>query len=192
MTKSSTNHDAQGGAALTIEIGARDGDARRGVLRTRRGDVQTPAFMPVGTAGSVKGLLPDEVESLGAEIVLANVRPGENIVRTLGGIHEFSGWPRPVLTDSGGYQVFSLAELRTLDDDGVTFKDHVDGTTRRLTPEMLFAGAMLRYPVWYDPYRDRLTDFERSEESLWARSARRSGGSSAASGHVFRRSVPAT
>ena len=140
MNESTKSHDDPGGAALSIEIAARDGEARRGALRTRRGVVQTPAFMPVGTAGSVKGLLPDEVEELGAEIVLANtyhlhVRPGEEIVRKLGGIHEFSGWQRPVLTDSGGYQVFSLAELRTLDDDGVTFKDHVDGTTRRLTPE---------------------------------------------------------
>lgn len=96
--------------------------------------------MPVGTAGSVKGLMPDEVAALGAQIVLANtyhlhVRPGETVVRALGGLHRFSGWDGPILTDSGGYQVFSLAELRSIDDDGVTFQDHVEGTKRRLTPE---------------------------------------------------------
>ncbi len=106
--------------------------------------MHTPTFMPVGTAGTVKGLLPDEVSALGAEIVLANtyhlhVRPGEEIVRQLGGIHRFSGWDGPVLTDSGGYQVFSLADLRTIDDDGVTFQDHVEGTRRRLTPETSIA-----------------------------------------------------
>jgi queuine tRNA-ribosyltransferase len=97
--------------------------------------------MPVGTAASVKGLLPEEVRALGAEMVLANtyhlhVRPGEEVVRALGGLHAFSGWTGPVLTDSGGYQIFSMAELRTIDDEGVTFRDHKDGTTRRLTPEL--------------------------------------------------------
>ncbi|RMF75826.1 MAG: tRNA guanosine(34) transglycosylase Tgt [Acidobacteria bacterium] len=125
--------------ALEFEVTARDGEARCGRLVTRRGVVRTPAFMPVGTAGTVKGLLPDEVRALGAEIVLANtyhlhVRPGEETVRRLGGLHAFCGWDGPILTDSGGYQVFSLAELRTLDDEGVTFRDHVDGTERRLTP----------------------------------------------------------
>ena len=125
---------------LTLEIEARDGQARAGVLHTRRGPVRTPAFMPVGTAGSVKGVLPWQLVELGAEIVLANtyhlhLRPGEDVVRELGGIHRFSGWRVPVLTDSGGYQVFSHGERRTLDEDGVTFRDHLEGRSRRLTPE---------------------------------------------------------
>ncbi|MCU0230533.1 MAG: tRNA-guanine transglycosylase, partial [Acidobacteria bacterium] len=123
-------------APLSLVIRAQDGDARTGTLVTRRGPVATPAFMPVGTAGSVKGLMPNEVRELGAEIVLANtyhlhVRPGEALVRRLGGLHAFAGWDGPILTDSGGYQVFSLARRRTLDDDGVTFLDHVEGTSRR-------------------------------------------------------------
>ncbi len=126
-------------AAASIEITTGDGHARAGRLRTRRGVVATPALMPVGTAGTVKGLHPDEVRDLGAEIVLANtyhlhVRPGERVVRALGGLHAFSGWEGLILTDSGGYQVFSLADLRSLDDEGVTFRDHVDGSPRRLTP----------------------------------------------------------
>ncbi|MBP7146149.1 MAG: tRNA guanosine(34) transglycosylase Tgt [Acidobacteria bacterium] len=131
-------------AALAFEVTATDGTARAGVLRTRRGAVATPAFMPVGTAGSVKGLLPDEVRALGAEIILANtyhlhVRPGEELVSRLGGLHRFCGWSGPILTDSGGYQVFSLARRRTIDDDGVTFLDHVEGLPRRLTPETSIA-----------------------------------------------------
>jgi queuine tRNA-ribosyltransferase len=127
-----------------ITIAARDGDARTGVVSTRRGAVRTPAFMPVGTAGSVKGMMPAELREMGADIVLANtyhlhVRPGEELVRRLGGVARFSGWNGPVLTDSGGYQVFSLAARRTIDEDGVTFQDHVEGTRRRLTPERSIA-----------------------------------------------------
>ena len=130
--------------ALSLTIHATDGAARTGILATRRGAVATPAFMPVGTAGSVKGMMPGEVRELGAEIVLANtyhlhVRPGEALVRRLGGLHAFSGWDGPILTDSGGYQVFSLARRRTIDDDGVTFLDHVEGSPRRLTPESSIA-----------------------------------------------------
>lgn len=131
-------------AAIGFEVTARDGGARAGRLATRRGVVSTPAFMPVGTAGTVKGMLPDELRGLGAEIVLANtyhlhVRPGEDLVRRLGGISRFAGWHGPVLTDSGGYQVFSLSARRTIDADGVTFQDHVEGTKRRLTPETSIA-----------------------------------------------------
>ncbi len=130
--------------ALSFAVRFSDGAARTGTMSTRRGAVATPAFMPVGTAGSVKGLMPDEVRELGAEIVLANtyhlhVRPGEALVRQLGGLHVFAGWDGPILTDSGGYQVFSLARRRTIDDDGVTFLDHVEGSPRRLTPESSIA-----------------------------------------------------
>lgn len=129
------------GRPLELVVDARDGQARSGVLHTRRGRVETPAFMPVGTAGSVKGLPPWQVASLGAQIVLANtyhlhLRPGEEIVRELGGLHAFSGWEGPILTDSGGYQVFSHSDRCRLDDDGATFRDHIEGSERRLTPEI--------------------------------------------------------
>lgn len=131
-------------AAIQFECEARSGAARAGRLSTRRGVIATPAFMPVGTAGTVKGMLPDETRALGAQIVLANtyhlhVRPGEERIRALGGLHRFCGWELPILTDSGGYQVFSLAARRRIDDDGVTFLDHVEGAKRHLTPERSIA-----------------------------------------------------
>jgi queuine tRNA-ribosyltransferase len=118
----------------------RSGRARRGRLFTGHGAVATPAFMPVATAGSVKSLTPRQVEELGVEIVLSNtyhlmLRPGADRVRELGGIHRFMSWAKPVLTDSGGFQVASLAELRRVEDEGVTFRSHLDGSLHRLTPE---------------------------------------------------------
>ncbi len=117
--------------------------ARRGALTTPHGTVETPAFMPVGTAGSVKGLTPDQLEATGAGIILANtyhlmLRPGAEIVERLGGLHRFMAWDRPILTDSGGYQVFSLSSLTRIDDEGVEFASHVDGARVRLNAE----GAM--------------------------------------------------
>jgi queuine tRNA-ribosyltransferase len=114
--------------------------ARRGRLETAHGSVETPAFMPVGTQGSVKGLLVRDVESLGAEIILGNtyhlfLRPGDDLIARMGGLHRFIGWTRPILTDSGGFQVFSLAERRTIREDGAEFKSHLDGSTHLLTPE---------------------------------------------------------
>ena len=114
--------------------------ARAGVLHTPHGDVPTPAFMPVGTKATVKGLLPDQVRETGAGMILANtyhltVRPGADLVARQGGLHAFGRWDGPILTDSGGFQVFSLADARTLSPDGVTFKSHVDGSDIRLTPE---------------------------------------------------------
>ncbi len=122
------------------KAGALDGRARTGVLHTDHGVVRTPAFMPVGTLATVKALTPSDLRELGVEIVLANayhlhLRPGADIVVELGGLHGFMGWDGPILTDSGGYQVFSLAALRQIDDDGVTFRSHLDGTTHRFTPE---------------------------------------------------------
>lgn len=119
---------------------ARDGDARRARFTTPRSVIETPAFMPVGTQATVKALTPDEVESTGARICLGNtyhlwLRPGAEIVDRLGGVQRFMAWPHSVLTDSGGYQVFSLGELRDIDDDGVTFRSHLDGSKHRLTPE---------------------------------------------------------
>jgi queuine tRNA-ribosyltransferase len=123
-----------------FEILARDGLARRGRLTTPHGAVDTPAFMPVGTRGSVKALSPDDLREAGAQIVLANtyhllVRPGPELIRELGGLHRFMAWDGPILTDSGGFQVFSLARLRTLGEDGVEFRAPADGSLHRLTPE---------------------------------------------------------
>lgn len=117
-----------------------DAGARRGRILTPHGTVETPAFMPVGTAGAVKGLYPAEVKALGAEILLGNtyhlmLRPGAEQVAALGGLHRFMGWDGAILTDSGGFQVMSLATLRKLDKDGVTFRSHIDGSEHRLTPE---------------------------------------------------------
>jgi queuine tRNA-ribosyltransferase len=114
--------------------------ARRGVLETPNGAVQTPFFMPVGTQASVKGLRNEALEELGAEIILSNtyhlyLRPGHDAVRELGGLHKFMSWPHAILTDSGGFQVFSLSELRKVTDEGVRFRSHLDGSEHRLTPE---------------------------------------------------------
>ena len=117
-----------------------DGCARRGVLQTPHGRIQTPAFMPVGTSGAVKALLHRDLQDLGAEILLANtyhllLRPGDTLIGRVGGLHRFMGWSRPILTDSGGYQVFSLSDRRTVDEEGVRFRSHLDGSEHLLTPE---------------------------------------------------------
>jgi len=125
---------------FSYRLEATDGPARAGVFATPHGELPTPAFMPVGTAGTVKGLIPEEVRALGAGMVLANtyhlyLRPGHELVRQLGGLHAFMRWDGPILTDSGGYQVFSLAEIREVRDDGVLFKSHIDGSQHSFTPE---------------------------------------------------------
>ena len=125
---------------FTHEILATDGAARSGILHTPRGDIRTPAFMPVGTAATVKAMLPESVAETGADIVLANtyhlmLRPGAERIAALGGLHRFMHWRRPILTDSGGYQVMSLAKLRTVTDEGVRFRSHLDGSEHMLTPE---------------------------------------------------------
>ena len=117
-----------------------DRAARRGTITTAHGDIRTPAFMPVGTAATVKAMHPQDVRALGADIVLGNVyhlmlRPGAERIASLGGLHRFMNWPHPILTDSGGFQVMSLAKLRKLDERGVTFQSHIDGSTHVLTPE---------------------------------------------------------
>jgi len=117
-----------------------DGAARRGVLRTAHGAIETPAFMPVGTQGAVKALTPQHLEEIGASVILGNtyhlmLRPGDELIARRGGLHKFIGWKKPILTDSGGYQVFSLAERRKIDENGVEFRSHLDGSAHRLTPE---------------------------------------------------------
>ncbi len=125
---------------FTFELLAQDGRARAGVFHTPHGDIQTPIFAPVGTQATVKALTPAQVKDTGASLVLANtyhlfLRPGAELVAEMGGLHQFMQWPQPILTDSGGFQVFSLAETRKIDEDGVTFKSHIDGSLQRLTPE---------------------------------------------------------
>ena len=128
------------GRRFAFSISARDGAARSGSFDLPHGMVHTPAFMPVGTLATVKTLTPEEVAGAGAEIVLANtyhlyLRPGHEVVRELGGLHEFMRWDRPILTDSGGYQVFSLAGIREVREDGVLFQSHIDGSRHLFTPE---------------------------------------------------------
>ena len=127
-----------------FDVLATQGCARAGLFHTPHGDLPTPVFAPVGTQATVKTLTPSQLDELGASLVLANtyhlyLRPGDDLVREMGGLHEFMHWPYPLLTDSGGYQVFSLAKTRKIDDDGVTFKSHIDGSTHRFTPEKSIA-----------------------------------------------------
>jgi queuine tRNA-ribosyltransferase len=126
--------------SFSFDVTHTDGRARRGRMRTAHGDVETPAFMPVGTQGAVKGVTHRDLESLGAEILLSNtyhlyLRPGDDLIARRGGLHRFIGWTRPILTDSGGYQVFSLAARRTIDEQGAHFTSHLDGSAHLLTPE---------------------------------------------------------
>jgi queuine tRNA-ribosyltransferase len=125
---------------FTFTVTKTAGAARAGEIRMPRGVIRTPAFMPVGTVGTVKAMYPEQVKALGADVVLGNtyhlmLRPGAERVAGLGGLHKFMNWPYPILTDSGGFQVMSLASLRVIDETGVTFQSHIDGTTHVLTPE---------------------------------------------------------
>tara|TARA_R110002096_G_scaffold44526_8_gene120300 strand:- start:117323 stop:118423 length:1101 start_codon:yes stop_codon:yes gene_type:complete len=128
---------------FSFELQAQVGNARAGILHTPRGDIQTPVFMPVGTVGSVKSLAPTDLvaESIDAKIILGNtyhlyLRPGLDVIEDHGGLHNFAQWERPILTDSGGFQVFSLAKNNKIDEEGVTFRSHIDGSKHRLTPEV--------------------------------------------------------
>jgi queuine tRNA-ribosyltransferase len=128
----------------TFALLATEGSARRGTLNLAHGTVQTPTFMPVGTAATVKGLTPGELREAHSQIILANtyhlwLRPGRDLLVEAGGIHRFMAWDGPILTDSGGFQIFSLQERRKLDDDGVTFRSHIDGSEHRFTPETVIA-----------------------------------------------------
>lgn len=125
---------------MTFELRAKDGKARLGIFKTAHGSFETPAFMPVGTQATVKGVTPLQLRELGAQIVLSNtyhlhIRPGDEAIRDFGGLHRFMGWDGPILTDSGGFQIFSLTKLRKISEEGVRFQSHVDGRTIELTPE---------------------------------------------------------
>ncbi|MEZ0395613.1 MAG: tRNA guanosine(34) transglycosylase Tgt [Anaerolineales bacterium] len=161
-------------------VTARAGRARTGIFHTPHGDLVTPVFAPVGTQAAVKALTPAQVGELGATLVLANtyhlyLRPGDDLVREMGGLHEFMRWPGPLLTDSGGFQVFSLADSRKIDDDGVTFKSHIDGSLHRFTPEKsiqiqenLGADIIMAFDECSDPNDHAYTKIAMERTHRWA------------------------
>src|SRR5215213_6060330 len=168
---------------LRYELLARDSltHARLGRVTTLHGAFDTPAFMPVGTQGSIKGVLPDHVAATGSQIILANtyhlmLRPGEKVVAELGDLHRFMGWRGPILTDSGGFQVFSLADINRIGDDGVTFKSHIDGSIVKLTPRRsmqvqndLGADIIMAFDECPDPNKPREYQVQAVERTLrWA------------------------
>src|SRR5512139_649137 len=127
-------------ASFTFEIQSQDQRARAGIFHTPHGDLLTPIFAPVGTQATVKAITPAQLEELGASLVLSNtyhlyLRPGDELVAEMGGLHRFMNWPHPILTDSGGYQVFSLGDLRRVTEDGALFRSHLDGAEHLLSPE---------------------------------------------------------
>ncbi len=133
--------------SFSFQVEARSGAARAGRFVTPHGAVETPVFMPVGTLANVKGVPQDTLEELGVEILLNNtyhlyLRPGVETVRQLGGVHRFMGWQRPILTDSGGFQVFSLSELRKVTEEGVGFRSHLDGSSHFFSPESALAAEI--------------------------------------------------
>ncbi|HEX2463695.1 MAG TPA: tRNA guanosine(34) transglycosylase Tgt [Thermoanaerobaculia bacterium] len=174
-----------GAGAAIFELLARDGSARRGRLTTAHGVVETPCFMPVGTLGAVKGLGPQQLEEAGATVMLANLyhlalRPGIETIERVGGLHRFCGWSRTLATDSGGFQVFSLSDRRSVDDDGVEFKSHLDGSTVRLTPESVvemqerigvdLAMVLDECPPW--PVTEAAAESALDRTLTWARRSR--------------------
>jgi queuine tRNA-ribosyltransferase len=167
---------------LNFELLKTDARARRGRVTTRHGVFDTPAFMPVGTQGTIKGVLPDQVAATGSQIILANtyhlmLRPGEKVVAELGDLHRFMGWPGSILTDSGGFQVFSLADINRIDDRGVIFKSHIDGSVVQLTPRRsmevqntLGADIIMAFDECPDPNKPREYQIQAVQRTLnWAR-----------------------
>ena len=170
---------------FTFSVAATDGAARTGVIAMQRGDIRTPAFMPVGTAATVKAMRPADVRATGADIILGNtyhlmLRPGAERMARLGGLHQFMGWDRPILTDSGGYQVMSLSDLRKLTEEGVQFASHIDGSRHMLTPErsmeiQRLLGSDIVMAFDECPRADRpLSEIEKSMEMSmrWAKRSR--------------------
>src|SRR5690348_6656816 len=168
--------------SLQFNVEARDGAARLGRITTPHGEIETPVFMPVGTTGSVKGVPQHILEELGVQILLGNtyhlyLRPGHETVRSLGGLHKFMSWDRSILTDSGGFQVFSLSELRKVDENGVSFRSHLDGSSHLFTPErsmeiQIALGADI--VMAFDECTEHPAEKERARQSMemtlrWAR-----------------------
>ena len=164
--------------SFSFEIEATAGAARAGVFVTPHGPVETPAFMPVGTLATVKALDPDDLVQMGASMILANayhlhLRPGDEVVREMGGLHKFMHWDRPILTDSGGFQVFSLAQLRTVNEDGVEFQSHIDGSRRFFTPESVMqiernlgADVIMQFDHVIPGQSDEISARDASERSI--------------------------
>lgn len=165
---------------FTFDITATEGAARAGVFHTPHGDLQTPVFAPVGTQATVKAVTPDQLAATGASLVLSNtyhlyLRPGADLVAEMGGLHEFMQWHKPMLTDSGGFQVFSLAAIRKIDSDGVTFKSHIDGSMHRFTPESsigiqekLGADIIMAFDECAPPYDEVYNREAMSRTHAWA------------------------
>jgi queuine tRNA-ribosyltransferase len=163
---------------FSFDVAARDGSARAATFVTPHGIVESPAFMAVGTLATVKSLDPDELRRAGAQMILANayhlhLRPGDELVRDMGGLHRFMQWDGPILTDSGGFQVFSLATLRTVDEDGVEFRSHIDGSARHFTPELVMqiernlgADVVMQFDHVIPGQSDAATARDASERSL--------------------------
>jgi len=167
-------------SSFSFEIQSVDGRARAGIFHTPHGSLQTPLFAPVGTQATVKSITPAQLEELNATLVLANtyhlyLRPGDELIAQLGGLHEFMHWDRPILTDSGGFQVFSLADNRKIDQDGVTFKSHIDGSTHRITPEKsisiqenLGADIIMAFDECSSPYDVAINEAALERTHTWA------------------------
>ncbi len=161
-------------------ITAKNKRARTGIFTTPHGDLLTPVFAPVGTQATVKTLTPEHLKDINATLVFSNtyhlyLRPGDELVRDMGGLHQFMQWPRPMLTDSGGFQVFSLSQTRKIDDDGVTFKSHIDGSTHRFTPEKsiaiqenLGADIIMAFDECSDPNDHAYTKLAMDRTHRWA------------------------
>lgn len=164
--------------SFAFDVQATVGRARAGTLNTPRGTVETPVFMPVGTLATVKALDPDELSAMHAQIILSNayhlhLRPGDGLIRDLGGLHRFMGWHGPILTDSGGFQVFSLASLNAVSEDGVTFRSHIDGSERHFTPESVMgietnlgADIIMQFDHVVPGQSDRAAAHDASERSI--------------------------
>ena len=167
-------------SSFSFEIQSVDGRARAGIFHTPHGSLQTPLFAPVGTQATVKSITPAQLEELNATLVLANtyhlyLRPGDELIAQLGGLHDFMHWDRPILTDSGGFQVFSLADNRKIDQDGVTFKSHIDGSTHRITPEKsisiqenLGADIIMAFDECSSPYDVAINEAALERTHTWA------------------------
>ncbi|MBN2502157.1 MAG: tRNA guanosine(34) transglycosylase Tgt, partial [Anaerolineales bacterium] len=165
---------------FTFQLEANDGRARAGRFHTPHGELLTPVFAPVGTAATIKAITPAQLHELGASLVLSNtyhlyLRPGDDLVAELGGLHEFMNWPSPMLTDSGGFQVFSLGDARQVDEDGVTFKSHIDGSTHRFTPEKaiaiqenLGADIIMAFDECAEPYDRDYSESAMARTHAWA------------------------
>jgi queuine tRNA-ribosyltransferase len=186
---------------FAFDIAAKDGSGRTGTITTQRGEIRTPAFMPVGTAATVKAMRPEEVRASGADIILGNtyhlmLRPGAERIAKLGGLHKFMGWDRPILTDSGGYQVMSLSELTKVTEEGVAFASHLDGSRHMLSPErsievqrLLGSDIVMQFDQLVPTTSTREQQSEAMERSIrWAKRSREEfdrGGEHAASAAIF-------